>query len=558
VFDHLHHLERHPIHLIREAYARLKPLAMLWSLGKDSNTMLWLTRKAFQGRVPFSVILHRQPLRGAIGARSRDRHAACRRIRLHRAVGRLRGPTLRRLSLALAACAILAGCAIRPTTPELDHVVPGGGYRWDPAAVVPGNDPQTLFVLTFSGGGTRAAAFAFGVLEELRRTPIAAASGAHTALDEVDLVTGTSGGSFTALAYALYGTTLFDMYEEAFLKRNVEGALLTRLFNPVTWPKVLTQGFGRSELAEQYYDEILFHGATYADLMRRTPVAIVGATDVTTGNRIDFSQGQFDFICGDLTRFPLSRAAAASSAVPVVLSPVTLDNRGGTCGYRPTPWMTAALKSPQNLELGNRAVIRLKNTYLLQDSRDRPYIHLVDGGLADNLALLSFVEVLQLAMDYPKARALLGLDRLRRVAVIIVNAASTPDFDYDKIPAGPNALAMLAQSVSVPMARYSTASIAALQDVITEWQLRQQLDADARRLGQGDAPGTELPAIEFTVVDVSFDAVTDPELRKYLQNLPTSFALSEEAVDRLRASAAQVLRDSPAFRRFVGQLGQPR
>ena len=55
--DHLHHLEQHSIHLIREAYARLKPLAMLWSLGKDSNTMLWLTRKAFRGRVPFPVIL---------------------------------------------------------------------------------------------------------------------------------------------------------------------------------------------------------------------------------------------------------------------------------------------------------------------------------------------------------------------------------------------------------------------------------------------------------------------------------------------------------------------
>ena len=55
--DHLHHLEQHSIHLIREAFARLKPLAMLWSLGKDSNTLLWMVRKAFLGRVPFPVIL---------------------------------------------------------------------------------------------------------------------------------------------------------------------------------------------------------------------------------------------------------------------------------------------------------------------------------------------------------------------------------------------------------------------------------------------------------------------------------------------------------------------
>jgi sulfate adenylyltransferase subunit 2 len=55
--DHLHELEQQSIYLIREAHARLSPLAMLWSLGKDSNTLLWLVRKAFGGRVPFPLIL---------------------------------------------------------------------------------------------------------------------------------------------------------------------------------------------------------------------------------------------------------------------------------------------------------------------------------------------------------------------------------------------------------------------------------------------------------------------------------------------------------------------
>jgi sulfate adenylyltransferase subunit 2 len=54
--DNLDELENRSIWLIREAYARLKPLGMLWSIGKDSNVVLWLARKAFLGRVPFPVV----------------------------------------------------------------------------------------------------------------------------------------------------------------------------------------------------------------------------------------------------------------------------------------------------------------------------------------------------------------------------------------------------------------------------------------------------------------------------------------------------------------------
>ena len=462
--------------------------------------------------------------------------------------------------LAIAATLLcFAGCAVRPVTPELAHYVPGAGYRMDLAVVRPRNDPQTLVVLTFSGGGTRAAAFAFGVLEELRRTAVAAPGGTHTALDEVDIVTGTSGGSFTALAYALYGDKLFDTYEDAFLKRDVEGALLARLFNPFNWPRMLSEGFGRSDLAEEYYDEILFHGATFADLLKNgPPIAIVGATDVTIGARVNFSQIQFDVMCNDLSRFRLSRAAAASSAVPIVFSPVTLDNHGGTCGFRPPAWIAASLKSPEARYSGNRADLRFQQALLLGDSALRPYIHLVDGGLADNLALLGVVDILQEGMESAQARAAMSVDKLRRIAIVIVNARSAPHFDWDKLPDGPGAISLLAQSVSVPMDRFSTASIAALQDIITEWNLRVQLEADARRLGQPHSSEADLPAIDFTVVDVSFDAVTDPALRDYLQNLPTSFALPAEAVSKLRDSGAQVLRDSPAFRKFIESLARPR
>ena len=54
--DHLDALEAQSIYILREAFARLKKLALLWSLGKDSNVMIWLARKAFFGRVPFPAL----------------------------------------------------------------------------------------------------------------------------------------------------------------------------------------------------------------------------------------------------------------------------------------------------------------------------------------------------------------------------------------------------------------------------------------------------------------------------------------------------------------------
>jgi sulfate adenylyltransferase subunit 2 len=52
----LDQLEAQSIFILREAYHRLRPLALLWSLGKDSNVLVWLARKAFLGRVPVPVV----------------------------------------------------------------------------------------------------------------------------------------------------------------------------------------------------------------------------------------------------------------------------------------------------------------------------------------------------------------------------------------------------------------------------------------------------------------------------------------------------------------------
>ena len=134
-----------------------------------------------------------------------------------------------RLIVCSLAAVMLAGCASRPVNEPITQVDPKAGYR--PHLLITkrqNNDPHTLFVLSFSGGGTRAAAFSYGVLEELRRTEVIVNGEQRRLVDEVDVITGVSGGSFTALAYALYGDRLFSEYEERFLKRDVQGALAGR------------------------------------------------------------------------------------------------------------------------------------------------------------------------------------------------------------------------------------------------------------------------------------------------------------------------------------------
>src|SRR5207342_2705595 len=205
------------------------------------------------------------------------------------------------------------------------------------------------------------AAFSYGVLEYLRRTEIASPKGRGRLIDQVDIITGVSGGSFTALAYGLYGEKLFDDYEQRFLKRDVQGELVARLLNPAYWPALWSPGWGRSELAAQLYDEILFNGATFADLDRGSgPFIIATATDISTGARLPFVQNGFDILCSDLNAVPLSRAAAASSAVPVVLSAVTINNYGGTCNRVAPAWVKPFVESDNPPRPAARAIRSLK------------------------------------------------------------------------------------------------------------------------------------------------------------------------------------------------------
>ncbi len=271
------------------------------------------------------------------------------------------------------------GCAHYPITHPSTQSDPRGGYRAMNFKHM-GIDNDVLVMLTFSGGGTRAAAFSYGVLEALRDTEISIHGSRKRMLDEVDFISGVSGGSFTAAYYGLFGDRIFEDFESRFLKKNIQGELIRGiLFNPVNWAKLSSPYYGRSDLAADYYDKNVFDHGTFGDILAHGgPMVVINATDMTLGTRFSFIQDPFDAICSDLCSFSVARACAASSAVPVLLSPVTLRNYAGKCGFQLPPALAEVMKPPR--EVTSRRFDLANNMLPFLDSQKKPYFHLVDGG----------------------------------------------------------------------------------------------------------------------------------------------------------------------------------
>jgi NTE family protein len=453
------------------------------------------------------------------------------------------------LTLALV-IVIIAGCAHYPVNQPLNQVDPQGGYR-PKFTGSPGNSENLLLYLTFSGGGTRAAALSYGVLEELQKTEVVIDGRKRRLLDEVDGISSVSGGSFTAGYYGLFGGRIFEDFESKFLKKSIQGALTRRtLFNPINWVRLYSDTFDRSDLAAEYYDKHVFEGKTFGDIaVRKGPFIMMNATDMTHGLRIGFNQDAFDLICSDLSRFPVARAAAASSAVPMLLSPITIRNYAGTCGFKPHEGFQEILKGRS---ISERQLFLANNIAPFLDSQKKPYIHLVDGGVADNLGLRAVLDriiargsVWELIKGTPR-------EKVNKVVFVVVNAETQPDTKWDRSEGIPPIGAMMSAYSSIGIERYNQETIALLKESVKSWadEVRTQRCKGGT---VSTAPGS-CGDIQFYVVDVRFDELKDETERMYFKRLPTAFKLTPEQVDKLRDVAHRLLVNSEEFQRLLGEL----
>ena len=432
--------------------------------------------------------------------------------------------------LALA----LVGCAHYPVNAKLDQYAPSQGYRLENLRA-PDNSGSLFVVLAFSGGGTRAAALAYGVLEQLQQTDIVWEGRRKRLLDEVDLISAVSGGSYTAAYYALYRERLFSDFERDFLLRNVQGQLTRKLLAPGNLTRTASPTFGRSDLVAEYLDEYLFHGATFGDLQQRgRPFVLLNASDMSLGTRFEFTQDQFDLLCSDLTPYPISRAVAASSAVPVVFSPLTLRNYAGSCGYHEPAWVQTALDD--RAESARRYYqASERRSYL--DRAQRPYVHLLDGGISDNTGLRALLDRTLTERDPRQLTHALGETALRKALLITVSAETPPSRRLDRSEAVPSMFQVIRHVKDIPIGRYSFE---------TTELFKARFAALAHDGGNVNT--------KFYLADVTFEALSDPVERKRFSDIPTSFSLPARDVDAVRGVAARLLRESPGYRDLLRDL----
>jgi len=437
------------------------------------------------------------------------------------------------IHLTLFIVVFLQGCAsvYKPQNTLITKVDPEKGYHLTTKNRKPQGDH--LVMLSFSGGGTRAAALSYGVLQELRDTTIESETGKERLLDEVDSISSVSGGSFTAAYYGLFGDDIFKNYENDFLNQSVQGTLIRKLFNPVYWWRSMFTGFDRTEMAVEYYDQNIFHGKTFSDIpIDKRPFIEINATDLSTGARFSFTQGMFDIICSDLGSFPVARAVTASSAVPVAFPPIVLKNHAGQCDMEKMVRVQSLLKKDN---LSNEEKILLERYNKLQDTDAHTYLHLVDGGISDNLGLRAIMDrVIGLG------GIVSALDRIdhppKDVLIILVNAEVSPKKTFSQVAEKPSISETVGALSSTQISLYNKDTIDRIKNTLEQYEATLK--------------NTKNP-VHFYFVELNFKDFSTPSIKDFFNSLPTTLELDKDHVDALIEGGRKLLRDDPEFQSFL-------
>ena len=355
-------------------------------------------------------------------------------------------------------------------------------------------------------------------------------------MSNVDVVVGVSGGSVLAAYFALKGEETIPLFYKRFLHQNFQRQVVKQAFSMSNLPRLASPEYGRGDLLQEQFENYLFRKTTFRDLEKNAkgPFAIISATDMGIGERFNFTQEYFDPMCIDLGDLRLARAVAASSSVPMVFAPITLNNNGGHCQYTP-PLQIVSDSEAGKKQLQTRKEF-LERFQKYSDSKNRPYIHLIDGGLTDNLGMRSLLDMTEM---YPEKLLThkIKQNKIRHIVVINVNAQNEVSSDLDKNAAVPGFRDVVSAIVNIPIDQHSQESLRRFRAFVDQWNKDKQNED-----------------IYFSFVSLNLKDLPPSQLRDKVLNIPTSFYLPPEDVDNLRTAAAELMKQSLDYRNLLAEF----
>ena len=414
---------------------------------------------------------------------------------------------------------------------------------------------DTVVALSFSGGGTRAAAFAYGMLSGIDETQVPTLAGSRSLLDRVDFVTGVSGGSVLAAYYGLKKRKALADFKQRFLLRNAEENLQMNL-NLLSIAKGLQGGINDPTLFPKWLDDNLFDHATFKTLLlQHRPYIWINASDIYNRTPFVFGRVIFGALCSDLTSYPLSLAVAASAAVPVLFAPVVVEGYPGRCTVPLPDWVARVRSNPDAQPLLKLFANALERYH----SGEVHYVKLLDGGMVDNYGLAGFT-IARLASNTPYG----PLEpeeavKLRRLLFLVADAGRAPSGAWAQTVEGPSGANLITAASDTATESGAVGSYSAFQDTMNEWQdslinWRCRLSA-ADRKRYGTPPGWNCRDVKLFVGRLAFDQL-GPQRAAALNAVETSFHLPTDQVEMTIAAGRDALKANTAFRLFLESLGE--
>lgn len=445
-------------------------------------------------------------------------------------------------SLSLISICLLNACSLVNYQPieTIEKVELNHGYRML-QQITKQNESDNFIILTLSGGGTRAAALGYGVLEQLAMTKIKTSDKGETLLENIDLVYGVSGGSVLAAYFALHGKHTIPEFENKFLKLDFQRQIIKQVFSLSNMPRLTSAEFGRGDLLQEQLNQTLFKDATFSDLVngRKGPFAVISATDMSIGQRINFTQEFFDIMCLNLNDLEVARAVAASSAVPLIFAPLTLNNNGGNCDFQMSPEILQMIHQEEGMRDKTRQEYKQMISQY-QNSEERPFIHLIDGGLTDNLGLRSLLDMGDVyGQDLLYQKITSG--NIRNIVVINVNAQNQISSNVDKTADIPGISDVMNAVINVPIDQYSLESLRRFRIFTDEWN---------EKLGKRNRN----KRVTLHFVSLNLKDLPESILRDEVLNISTSFYLSPKNVNQLKQAAKVLLQQSSEYREALQVL----